>query len=235
MLQILGNITITQSRTKLEHRHAFLDMRNKLLFFVLILTIITVSTVSISKVVGTYAQLELDISGATNLGQKEIADDSQKKKQKTSGPEFGLPESMANSCITEESASLTTYDMNCIYEKRAWMVMKSMTKDDSWIEGQATLVVFADYEVGWSGSILDSGFDSRSVGAIDTSTFENYSERIDKINFICEKAGTYSVVVQADKVNMSFFGAVILEDGKMLDLAFMDQDYGILSFTGNCA
>jgi hypothetical protein len=119
-----------------------------------------------------------------------------------------------------------------------------MTKNNSWIEGQAVLIIFANYGIGWSGSILDSGFDSVSVGHENTATIfgileknmtKDPPDRIDKENFICERGGSYSVTVQTDDELISYFGAAVVQYGRMLDLGITDQDYGVISFTGECA
>jgi hypothetical protein len=127
--------------------------------------------------------------------------------------------------VSSESSSLgTSYDPNCVFEKRVWSELKNPENKKP---GYATLLVFAqgpyDNPGGRSGSILDSGIDSATIGGRAGD---------EKIPFLCTSGGIYSLNIQQDDTGT--LQLAVIKDGKLLDSGQTTHQYGIVYLAGQC-
>jgi hypothetical protein len=141
------------------------------------------------------------------------------------GTMYGLNISNFKACIVsnEPPSSGLSYNPNCVFEKRVWAELKNPENKKP---GYATLLVFAqgpyDNPAGWSGSILDTGTDSATIGGRGD----------DKIPLLCETGGIYSLNIQQDDTGL--LQLAVIKEGKLLDSGQTAQQYGIVSLAGQC-
>lgn len=89
------------------------------------------------------------------------------------------------------------------------------------ISDHAVLLIYSD--TSWSGSILDSGFDSATRDGSGDA----------KIPILCQSYGIYSLVLQKQS-SSGYLLAAIIQDGKLLDAKSTSAEYGLVSLSGNC-
>ena len=89
------------------------------------------------------------------------------------------------------------------------------------IPGEAVLIIHSDTE--WSGSILDTNFDS---AIIDGSGH-------DKIQFPCISRGVYSMAFQK-QTDYGYLFLFLIQEGDAIDMKFTTNDYGMVSLSGTC-
>jgi len=92
---------------------------------------------------------------------------------------------------------------------------------DNNIHGVAVLVIHSDTE--WSGSILDTNFDSATI---DGSGH-------DKIQFPCISGGVYSMGFQK-QTDYGYLSLFLIQEGDAIDMKFTIADYGMVSLSGTC-
>lgn len=80
------------------------------------------------------------------------------------------------------------------------------------ISGHAVLLIYSD--TSWSGSILDSGFDSATRDGSGDA----------KIPILCQSYGIYSLVLQKQS-SSGYLLAAIIQDGKLLDSKSTSAEY----------
>lgn len=89
------------------------------------------------------------------------------------------------------------------------------------IPGEAVLIIHSDTE--WSGSILDTNFDSATIDGSGP----------DKIQFPCINGGTYSLAFQK-QTDYGYLSLFLLQEGDAIDMKFTTADSGMVSLSGTC-
>lgn len=77
-------------------------------------------------------------------------------------------------------------------------------------------------ESGWAGTLMDSGFDMRSIAGYGNEMRE----------FYCG-TGSYGVTIQNDST-LGILRVLVIQGDKVIDEGATGADYGIVSLSGSC-
>jgi len=99
---------------------------------------------------------------------------------------------------------------------------KELNDPSNKILDKAIVLIYSD--TSWSGSIMDSSFDSATQDGDGNS----------KIIIQCNNDGFYSLAIQK-QTDHGYLSVSVIQDGKVLDSKATSGQYGVVSLAGNCA